>query len=117
MNEDFEFNVTGFGDLADIGKAQFASQHHTVAPQRLGQQRALGTGDRHLSAAVNLQTWRNFFDQLANTDVLSDHSVDAGVGHCNDGGLGEFKFMVKHKRVKSDESFDAALMECLDRFG
>ena len=66
---------------------------------------------------MNLQIRRDLFDQTANSDVLNDYRIDAGVGHCDDCSLGQFEFMIEHQRVESDEPFDAALMEGFHRFG
>ena len=101
----------------DVVERQLAGQHHAAHAELLRQVDALGAGDAHLRAAVDLEIGRDLPGKLRDGQVLHDDGVGAGFGDGaqEPGGFGQL--MVEDQRVEGDIALDAAAVQRAQRVG
>ena len=76
--------------------------------EALRQSHALGAGDAHLRAAVDLQVGRDLPRHAHDADILHDDRVGAGLGDRRQRARGFVQFVVEDQRVEGDVALDAA---------
>ena len=82
----------------------------------LGQLDALGIGNAHLRAAVELDSRRDLARQTQHAVILHDQGIGARFGNFRNRPRGFGKLMFEHQRVERNEPTHAPLVESPHHF-
>ena len=82
-----------------------------LAPRLCARADAVGAGDAHLRAAVDLELGRDLLRQFEDAEVLHDDGVGPGFGDSRQRAGGLLQLMLEDQRVEGDVAFDAAAVE------
>ncbi len=108
VDEDFRFNAGGARDVVDFLEGQFAGQHNAREAKLLDAPPG-PIVNRHLRAAMQLQTGKMTADGAVHTEILQDDRIDAEIFQRGK-GVDQFgKLVLANERIDGHENTPAPL--------